>query len=142
MVNEQRLDLIDRQKLLDELAAEREKAIYRLDQHYYIGYWNGLIAADRIAQKLLAVEAVPAKHKNRLTLEELVGLDCPVWCSCRTMDGEDGFWCLCRKGIITAPSGRSFDCRDIPNWELYLCKVNLEEKVEKGEIKNDDSNCH
>ena len=43
----------------------------------------------------------------------------PVWCSCRTMDGADGFWCLCDKGIITAPSGQSFSVDEIPDWKLY-----------------------
>ena len=55
----------------------------------------------------------------RLTITELRTRTDPVWCSCTTLEGADGFWCLCDKGIITAPSGRSFEAGEIQSWELY-----------------------
>ena len=67
---------------------------------------------------------MPAKERliyrpKRLTKAELKMRADPVWCSCHTMDGADGFWCLCDKGIITAPSGQSFSVDEIPDWRLY-----------------------
>lgn len=56
---------------------------------------------------------------ERLTITELRTRTDPVWCSCATIEGTDGFWCLCDKGIITAPSGQSFEAGEIPGWELY-----------------------
>lgn len=75
-------------------------------------YWD-----DR-AVRMPAKERLICRSK-RLTKAELkIWID-PVWCSCRTMDGADGFWCLCDKGIITAPSGQSFSVDEIPDWKLY-----------------------
>ena len=35
-----------------------------------------------------------------LTLEQLREMDAPVWCACKSIEGENGYWCLCRKGYI------------------------------------------
>lgn len=58
----------------------------------------------------------------RLTIEELKGMDCPVWCSCNTFDGKNGFWCICNNGYITAPSGNCFVAEEIPQWKFYRYK--------------------
>lgn len=67
---------------------------------------------------------MPAKQRliyrpQLLTTAELRLWTDPVWCSCDTPEGADGFWCLCNKGIITAPSGQSFEAGEIPHWRLY-----------------------
>lgn len=54
-----------------------------------------------------------------LTLEELLEMDEPVWCACKPIEGGNGYWCLCKHGCIVAPSGNSFDVREIPHWVFY-----------------------
>ena len=52
-----------------------------------------------------------------LTLDELRKMDWePVWCLCKPIDGGNGFWCICKKGIIIPPSGVRFDVKEIPHW--------------------------
>ena len=62
------------------------------------------------------------ENPERLTIEELKERDCPVWCSCNTWDGKNGFWCICNNGYITAPSGRCFAVEEIPQWKFYRYK--------------------
>lgn len=54
-----------------------------------------------------------------LTLEELREMDAPVWCSCKTIEGWDGYWCLCQRGHIITPSGNAFDVKEIQDWVFY-----------------------
>ncbi len=56
---------------------------------------------------------------DRLTTTELRYRTEPVWCSCATFDGKDGFWCLCDHGFITTPSLQTFEVGEITGWELY-----------------------
>ena len=65
------------------------------------------------------------KNPKRLTVEELTERDDPVWVSCKTLEGTDGYWCLCNKGVIICPSGQCFDVRDIPHWMFYGGRVEL-----------------
>ena len=54
-----------------------------------------------------------------LTIEQLRQMDEPVWCSCKPIEGGNGYWCLCRYGKIVTPSGNIFDVDKIPNWMFY-----------------------
>ena len=54
-----------------------------------------------------------------LTLEELREMDGPVWCACKPIEGGNGYWCLCRRGKIIAPSGNIFDAEKISHWTFY-----------------------
>lgn len=68
----------------------------------------------------MALDALRAQQEREdpkpLTLEELREMDDPVWCSCRTIEGGNGFWCLCQKGHITTPAKSSFHVDQIPHW--------------------------
>lgn len=65
-------------------------------------------------------EKADREDPKELTTAELMELDAPVWCKCRTLEGADGFWCLCRKGYILCPSGQEFYVKNIPSWKLFL----------------------
>lgn len=88
---------------------------------------------DKIASTVAACELALAALQDRfarentrpLTVEELIERDDPVWVSCKTLEGTDGYWCLCNKGVIICPSGQSFDVRDIPHWMFYGGRVEL-----------------
>lgn len=54
-----------------------------------------------------------------LTLEQLREMDAPVWCSCKPIEGGDGYWCLCQHGNIITPAGSVFDVKEIPHWVFY-----------------------
>ena len=54
-----------------------------------------------------------------LTIEQLRQMDEPVWCSCKPIEGGNGYWCLCRYGKIVTPSGNIFDVDKIPHWMFY-----------------------
>lgn len=57
-----------------------------------------------------------------LTLEELREMKGgTVWTAVYNLP-QGGYYCLCDKGVITAPSGRVFDCGDVPDWVFYRCK--------------------
>ena len=59
------------------------------------------------------------ENQQRLTIEQMKSMDCPVWLSCNTFEGTNGYWCICRNGLITCPSGMCVDVELIPNWEFY-----------------------
>lgn len=82
------------------------------------------VAACELA--LAALQDRFARENTRpLTIEELIERDDPVWVSCKTLEGTDGYWCLCNKGVIICPSGQSFDVRDIPHWMFFGGRVEL-----------------
>lgn len=63
---------------------------------------------------------VLAKTPNEpLTLEQLRGMEDPVWCVCKTVEGFEGFWCLCNHGYILTPARQIFDVKEIPHWVFY-----------------------
>lgn len=64
------------------------------------------------------------ENPKRLTVEELNEIYDPVWVSCKTFEGTDGYWCLCNKGHIICPSGQSFAAEEILNWVFYRNKPN------------------
>lgn len=80
------------------------------------------VAACELA--LAALQDRFARENTRpLTVEELMKRDDPVWVSCKTLEGTDGYWCICQKGVIICPSGQSYDVRDIPHWKFYRWRV-------------------
>ena len=74
----------------------------------------------KIAVCQMAIDAIREQEEREnpkpLTLDELRETHAPVWCSCKLLDGGNGFWCLCINGKIIAPSGDSFDVKEIPHW--------------------------
>jgi len=54
-----------------------------------------------------------------LTLEQLREMEDPVWCVCKTVEGFEGFWCLCDHGYILTPARQIFDVKEIPHWVFY-----------------------
>lgn len=58
-----------------------------------------------------------------LTLDELLQMDEPVWCSVGDTPWipSGGYWCLCKKGKIIAPSMSLFDVNtlDLNDWVFY-----------------------
>lgn len=78
-------------------------------------------AAQIIDMLISALEGDPTltPPNEPLTLEELREMDEPVWCSCKPIEGGNGYWCLCRYGKIVAPSGNIFDVDKIPHWMFY-----------------------
>ena len=86
-----------------------------LRNHFGIPWAEGTDLRQNIERlrELLAEEKQP---NEPLGLAELEKLDAPVWCSCKTFEGEDGYWCLCRHGVITTPAGSQFQAKDIPHW--------------------------
>lgn len=66
-----------------------------------------------------ALPTLPQPSNEALTLEELREMDEPVWCSCKPIEGGNGYWCLCRYGKIVTPSGNIFDVDKIPHWMFY-----------------------
>ena len=53
------------------------------------------------------------------TPKQLREMNEPVWCSCKPIEGGNGYWCLCRYGKIVTPSGNIFDVDKIPHWMFY-----------------------
>lgn len=87
---------------------------------------NGVNCEPLIMAHETALQALQEKeereHPKRLTIEELNEMDNPVWVSCKTWDGKDGYWCYCNKGIIICPSRQSFRAEEIPSWKFYRHK--------------------
>ena len=67
------------------------------------------------------LDAVPTftQPNEALTIEQLREMDAPVWCSCKPIEGGDGYWCLCQHGNIITPAGSVFDVKEIPHWVFY-----------------------
>lgn len=86
-------------------------------QEFYKLAESALRAQQELESKLRVVES-----NAPLTLDELRMMDDPVWCSCKPIEGGDGYWCLCKNGIITTPAGSTYDVTEIPHWVLYLHK--------------------
>ena len=54
-----------------------------------------------------------------MTIEQLREMEDPVWCVCKTVEGFEGFWCLCNHGYILTPARQIFDVKEIPHWVFY-----------------------
>ena len=74
-----------------------------------------------IWEMIRAIEEAPTltPPNEPLTLAQLQEMDEPVWCSCKPIEGGNGYWCLCRYGKIVTPSGNIFDVDKIPHWMFY-----------------------
>lgn len=87
---------------------------------------NGVNCEPLIMAHEAALQALQEKEERenpkRLTIEELNEMDNPVWVSCKTLEGTDGYWCLCNKGIIICPSAKAFGVEEIPHWNFYRHK--------------------
>lgn len=61
------------------------------------------------------------ENPERLTIEQMKNMNCPVWVSYKPVAEGDpnGHWCLCRFGEIITPSRNVFKVENIPNWEFY-----------------------
>lgn len=59
-----------------------------------------------------------------LTMEELREINEPVWAECGATPfaPNGGYYCLCQRGNITAPSGSQFYTEEIPHWTFYRRK--------------------
>lgn len=67
-------------------------------------------------------EVLPKNERTGpMPLEELRKMDAPVWLRCYQVDG-DGYWCLCKNGIIITPAGNRYDVSEIPHWAFYRQK--------------------
>ena len=75
--------------------------------------------AEWLAEYLVEHLPTLTPPNEALMLEELREMDEPVWCSCKPIEGGNGYWCLCRYGKIVAPSGNIFDVDKIPHWMFY-----------------------
>lgn len=105
----------------------REEAIETLENHtqYFVpvqdlGALNTAISALRPVSRE-QVEKIPTltPPNEPLTLEELRGMNGPVWVACKPIEGGNGYWCLCRYGTITTPAETVFDAEEIPHWVFY-----------------------
>ena len=72
-------------------------------------------------QVLHDIQAMPTltPPNEPLTPKQLREMNEPVWCSCKPIEGGNGYWCLCRYGKIVTPSGNIFDVDKIPHWMFY-----------------------
>lgn len=105
---------------MDALADEIADVTIMMEQLRMIYGINELVCehmdakVDRLNDRL--------ERAQRLTLDELRTMEAPVWCKCELLDGGDGYWCLCQKGMITAPSGFVYDVDEIQHWVFYSHK--------------------
>lgn len=78
-------------------------------------------AVDMLREVEREVKEMPTltPPNEPLTLDDLREIDAPVWCSCKTIEGGNGYWCLCQRGHIITPAGSIFDVKEIPHWVFY-----------------------
>lgn len=85
------------------------------DRQWAYGYAAGVSFAVR---KLAEAPTLTLPNEP-LTPKQLREMNEPVWCSCKPIEGGNGYWCLCRYGKIVTPSGNIFDVDKIPHWMFY-----------------------
>ena len=100
-------------------AIEILESIYPSKKQIVTGEYPEVAEALDMAIAALR-RAQPANES--LTLEQLRGIENPVWCACDTFDGKNGYWCLCQNGIITPPSCMTFNAVERPDWIFYRRK--------------------
>ena len=96
----------------------RKEAILRIKdhmEHHGIGKYPHLKLKEALDMAIAAL----SQPNEPLTLEQLREMDAPVWCSCKPIEGGDGYWCLCQRGHIITPAGSIFDVKEIPHWVFY-----------------------
>lgn len=74
---------------------------------------------DSAFEELRELKATLTPPNEPLTPKQLREMNEPVWCSCKPIEGGNGYWCLCRYGKIVTPSGNIFDVDKIPHWMFY-----------------------
>lgn len=79
------------------------------DREDGLSYWD---AID------MAIDALDPPNEP-LSIEQLREMDGPVWVACKTIEGGNGYWCLCQRGHIITPAGNIFDVKEIPHWVFY-----------------------
>ena len=95
--------------------ALKEKYADQLSVQRVFGYDAGFVAGIRAALEMPTL-TLP---NEPLTPKQLREMNEPVWCSCKPIEGGNGYWCLCRYGKIVTPSGNIFDVDKIPHWMFY-----------------------
>lgn len=103
---------IDADKLLEQL---QKKKCGPANKRYTEGFNDCLM---RVRSMIHSAPTLTPPNEP-LTLEEMRGMDGPVWVACKPIEGGDGYWCLCRHGKIITPSGNIFDAGKIPHWVFY-----------------------
>ena len=77
-------------------------------------------ATDNAELSADIINWVGTEPNEPLTIEQLRQMTGePVWCSCKPIEGGDGYWCLCQRGNIITPAGSIFDVKEIPRWVFY-----------------------
>lgn len=76
------------------------------------------IPADVVIEDIRSMPTLTPPNEP-LTPKQLREMNEPVWCSCKPIEGGNGYWCLCRYGKIVTPSGNIFDVDKIPHWMFY-----------------------
>lgn len=71
-----------------------------------------IVEAERQGRLVVLEE----RKTEPLTAQELRNMDGPVWCACKPIEGGDGYWCLCKNGLIITPAGTCYDIEEIPHW--------------------------
>lgn len=82
----------------------------------------GESAIDLLKLSLAALRAQEERENpERLTIEQMKNMDCPVWVSYKPIAKgyRNGNWCLCVHGKIITPQRTVFDVEQIPDWKFY-----------------------
>ena len=96
----------------------RKEEILRIKdhmEHHGIGKYPHLKLKEALDMAIAALDT----PNEPLTLEQLREMEDPVWCVCKTVEGFEGFWCLCNHGYILTPARQIFDVKEIPHWVFY-----------------------
>lgn len=97
---------------------DRKEAILRIKEHmkhHGIGKYPHLKLKEALDMAIAAL----SQPNEPLTIEQLREMEDPVWCVCKTVEGFEGFWCLCNHGYILTPARQVFDVKEIPRWVFY-----------------------
>lgn len=97
---------------------DRKEAILRIKdhmEHHGIGKYPHLKLKEALDMAIAAL----SQPNEPLTLEQLREMEDPVWCVRKTVEGFEGFWCLCNHGYILTPARQIFDVKEIPHWVFY-----------------------
>ena len=97
---------------------DRKEAVLRIKnhmEHHGIGKYPHLKLKEALDMAIAAL----SPPNEPLTIEQLREMEDPVWCVCKTVEGFEGFWCLCNNGYILTPARQIFDVKEIPHWVFY-----------------------
>ena len=101
------------------------RAIEQLRQAMEVCELGALTLPDQVdalmdaARAILQEVSTLTPPNEPLTIEQLREMEDPVWCVCKTVEGFEGFWCLCNHGYILTPARQIFDVKEIPHWVFY-----------------------